>query len=88
MSNDCADDVVGCACGKHSGEFDTLSDRPAKRNRGIMNTGSSKSPDRGAWRDLYKAALFEIDKIRLGLAHFNRTKKKAPILVLSGVACS
>jgi len=26
---------------------------------GIMNTGSSKSMDSGAWRDLYKAALFE-----------------------------
>jgi hypothetical protein len=30
-----------------------------------MNTGSSKSPDSGAWRDLYKAALFEVDKTRL-----------------------
>jgi hypothetical protein len=27
-----------------------------------MNTGSSKSLDSGAWRDLYKAALFEVDK--------------------------
>jgi hypothetical protein len=47
-------------------KFDTLSDRPAKRNRGrIMNTGSSKSLDSGAWRDLYKAALFEVDNARL-----------------------
>jgi len=30
-----------------------------------MNTGSSKSLDSGAWRDLYKAALFEIDNARL-----------------------
>ena len=30
-----------------------------------MNTGSSKSLDTGAWRDLYKAALFEVDKARL-----------------------
>lgn len=30
-----------------------------------MNTGSSKSPDSSAWRDLYKAALFEVDKTRL-----------------------
>ena len=30
-----------------------------------MNTGSSKSLDSGAWRDLYKAALFEVDKTRL-----------------------
>jgi len=30
-----------------------------------MNKGSSKSPDSGAWRDLYKAALFEVDKTRL-----------------------
>ena len=47
-------------------KFDTLSDRPAKRNRGgIMNTGGSKSLDSGAWRDLYKAALFEVDNARL-----------------------
>jgi hypothetical protein len=32
---------------------------------GIMNTGSSKSLDNGAWRDLYKAALFEVDNARL-----------------------
>jgi hypothetical protein len=30
-----------------------------------MNTGSSKSLDGGAWRDLYKAALFEVDNARL-----------------------
>jgi len=30
-----------------------------------MNTGSSKSLDSGKWRDLYKAALFEVDKTRL-----------------------
>ena len=29
-----------------------------------MNTGSSKFPDSGAWRDLYKAALFEVDNAR------------------------
>ena len=29
-----------------------------------MNTGSSKSLD-SAWRDLYKAALFEVDKTKL-----------------------
>ena len=47
-------------------KFDTLSDRPAKQNMGgIMNTGSSKSLDSGAWRDLYKAALFEVDNARL-----------------------
>ena len=41
--------------------------RPACQTKhgGIMNTGSSKSPDSGAWRDLYKAALFEVDKARL-----------------------
>ena len=32
---------------------------------GIMNTGSSKSMDSGAWKDLYKAALFEVDNARL-----------------------
>jgi len=32
---------------------------------GIMNTGSSKSLDSGAWRNLYKAALFEVDNARL-----------------------
>jgi hypothetical protein len=32
---------------------------------GIMNRGSSKSPDSSAWRDLYKAALFEVDNARL-----------------------
>ena len=32
---------------------------------GIMNTGSSKSLDSGAWKDLYKAALFEVDNARL-----------------------
>jgi hypothetical protein len=30
-----------------------------------MNTGSSKPPDTQAWRDLYKAALFEVDRARL-----------------------
>jgi hypothetical protein len=30
-----------------------------------MNTGSFKSPDSRAWKDLYKAALFEVDKTRL-----------------------
>jgi hypothetical protein len=30
-----------------------------------MNTGSSISLNGGAWRDLYKAALFEVDKTRL-----------------------
>jgi hypothetical protein len=30
-----------------------------------MNTGSSKSLDRRAWRELYKAALFEADKTKL-----------------------
>jgi hypothetical protein len=30
-----------------------------------MNTSSSKSLDGGAWRDLYKAALFEVDTARL-----------------------
>lgn len=30
-----------------------------------MNTGSSKSPDGSAWRDLYRAALFEVDKTKL-----------------------
>ena len=30
-----------------------------------MNTSSSKSVDGGAWRDLYKAALFEVDHARL-----------------------
>jgi hypothetical protein len=41
--------------------------RPAcpSETGGIMNTGSSKSLDSGAWRDLYKAALFEIDNARL-----------------------
>jgi hypothetical protein len=36
---------------------------PAKH--GIVNTGRSKSLDSGAWRDLYKAALFEVDNARL-----------------------
>jgi hypothetical protein len=30
-----------------------------------MNTGSSKSPDSGAWRKLYTAALFEVDNAKL-----------------------
>ena len=30
-----------------------------------MNTGNSKSLDSGAWKDLYKAALFEVDNARL-----------------------
>jgi len=30
-----------------------------------MNTGSSKSLGSRAWRDLYEAALFEVDKTRL-----------------------
>ena len=50
---------------KDSGEFDTLSDRVPGETGGTMNTGSSKSLDNGAWRDLYKAALFEVDNARL-----------------------
>jgi len=30
-----------------------------------MNTGSSTSLNSRAWRDLYRAALFEVDKTRL-----------------------
>jgi hypothetical protein len=30
-----------------------------------MNTGSSKSLDSRAWRNLYKAALFEVDNARI-----------------------
>ena len=30
-----------------------------------MNTRSFKSPDSGEWRNLYKAALFEVDNARL-----------------------
>ncbi len=30
-----------------------------------MNTGSSLSLSSRAWRDLYKAALFEVDKTRI-----------------------
>ena len=30
-----------------------------------MNTSSSISLNSGAWRDLYRAALFEVDKTRL-----------------------
>jgi hypothetical protein len=30
-----------------------------------MNTGSSKSLDNGAWRKLYTAVLFEVDKTKL-----------------------
>ena len=30
-----------------------------------MNTGSSISLNNRAWRDLYKAALFEVDKTRI-----------------------
>jgi hypothetical protein len=30
-----------------------------------MNTGSSKSLDSRAWRDLYKAAPFEVDNAKL-----------------------
>ena len=41
--------------------------RPAwqAKQGGVMRTGSSKSLDSGAWRDLYKAALFEVDNARL-----------------------
>ena len=64
VSNDWGDDVVGCWC-ESIRQFDTLSDPLAKRNRGIMNTGSSKSLDSGAWRKLYTAVLFEVDKTKL-----------------------
>ncbi len=37
----------------------------AKRHRGTMNPGNSISPNSRAWRGLYKAALFEVDKTRL-----------------------
>src|ERR1700738_3095541 len=47
------------------GLFETLSDPASEETGGIMNTSSSMSLNSGAWRDLYKAALFEIDKTRL-----------------------
>ena len=47
------------------GLFQTLSGLLRKRDGGIMNTGSSISLNSRAWRDLYKAALFEVDKTRL-----------------------
>jgi hypothetical protein len=34
VSNGWGDDVVGCSCGKHSGEFVTLLDPLAKRKTG------------------------------------------------------
>jgi hypothetical protein len=33
--------------------------------QGIMNPGNSISPNSKAWRGLYRAALFEVDKTRL-----------------------
>jgi hypothetical protein len=48
-----------------NGLFETLSGLLRKRDRGMMNTGSSISLNSRAWRDLYKAALFEVDKTRL-----------------------
>ena len=47
------------------GLFQTLSGLLRKRDGGIMNTGSSISLNSRAWRDLYKAALFEVDNARL-----------------------
>src|SRR5438128_7748302 len=37
----------------------------AKTRRGIMSTGISKSPDSRYWRQLYRAALFEIEESKL-----------------------
>jgi hypothetical protein len=37
----------------------------AKTRRRIMSTGISKSPDSRYWRQLYRAALSEIDKSKL-----------------------
>ncbi len=40
-----------------------------------MNTGISKSPESEAWTDLYKAALFEVDKTKFPerIAHEEET---------------
>ena len=65
VSSDWGDDAVGFSCEGIRDNSNTLSDPLAKRNGGIMNTGSSKSRDSSAWRDLYKAALFEVDNARL-----------------------
>jgi hypothetical protein len=46
-------------------EFTTFRPACQAKQGGIMNTGSSKSPGSGAWKDLYKAALFEVDNARL-----------------------
>src|SRR5258707_12107553 len=37
----------------------------AKTRRGLMNTGISNSPDSRYWRQLYRAALFEIEESEL-----------------------
>src|SRR5271169_842216 len=66
VSNGWGDDVIGCSCAKHCGEFDTLFRLAWQpKQGGIMNAGSSKSPDGGARGNVYKAALFEVDNARL-----------------------
>jgi len=37
----------------------------AKVRRGIMSTGISESPDSRYWRQLYRAALFEVEGSKL-----------------------
>jgi hypothetical protein len=45
--------------------FDALRPASEAKPEGIMNAGSSISQSSIAWRDLYRAALFELDKTRL-----------------------
>ncbi len=48
-----------------SGLEATTFSQHAKTRRRIMSTGISKSPDSRYWRQLYRAALSEIDKSKL-----------------------
>src|SRR6266849_681382 len=65
VSNGWGDDVAGRSCASIRENSTYFQTGLPSETGGIMNTGSSKSLDSGAWRDLYKAALFEVDNARL-----------------------
>jgi hypothetical protein len=65
VSKDRGGDAVGSSCERVRDNSTHFRSACQAKLEKIMNTSSSKSLDSGAWRDLYKAALFEVDKTKL-----------------------
>ena len=59
----------------HNRVFGTFRTASEAKPEGIMNTGSSISLNSRAWRDLYRAALFEVDKTKAPQTALRKQRK-------------